>query len=80
MWLGRGKITSVLGGFGEKFGMEVRADTTEAVQGRVRVHLGEEKGNEKIRASVGQKGTGDAALETQDTGVQLSRGFLFCEC
>jgi len=76
MWSARGRITSVLGGFGEKFCMEVAADNTEAVQGRGRVHIREEKGNDKPRDSVGQRGTGDSALETQGTTVQLSRGFL----
>lgn len=66
----------MLGGFGEKFCMEVAADSTEAVQGRGRVHIREEKGNEKIRDSVGWRGTGDAALGTQGTGVQLSGDFL----
>lgn len=56
MWLGRGRITSVLRGFREKFCMEVAAGSTEAVQGRWRVHIRKEKGNEKIRDSVGQRG------------------------
>ena len=66
----------MLGGFGEKFCMEVAADSSEAVQGRGGVHTREEKGNKKIRDSVGWRGTGDAALETQGPGVQLSGGFL----
>lgn len=66
----------MLGGSGEKFGMEVAADSTGAVQGRRRVHVRELKGNEKIRDLVCWRLTGDAALETQGTGVQLSRGFL----
>lgn len=71
-----GGITSVLRGPGEKFCMEAAADSTEAVQGRRRVHVRELKGNEKIRDLVCQRGTGDAALETQGTGGQLSRIFL----
>lgn len=65
----------MLRGFREKVDMTVAGDSTKAVQGRESVYIREEKGNEKIRGSVGQSGRGDTALETQGTGVQLSRDF-----
>lgn len=66
----------MLRGYREKFGMTDAGDSTKPVQGRKSVYIRKEKGNEKIRGSVGQRGRGDAALETQGTDVQLSGDFL----
>lgn len=75
---GRGGEGSALRseGSGGSFVWRSQQTALKLFKGRGRVRIREGKGNEKIRDSVGRRGTGGAALETQGIGVQLSGGFL----